>query len=132
MIEKSYPRLWAENKTVEASLLSIDFINYVKKNKLEKAVELLGKPPLARPHESIITRAQNYLSESMFCQAHRGGQERHDQALIVSADRRGARIFLKPDELTKLFCFESVWEQGTGADDSGIGNGGEKMKLSKH
>lgn len=117
---------------MEASLLSIDFINYVKKNKLEKAVELLSKPPLARPHENIIARAQNYLNESMFCQAHRGGQERHDQAWIVSADRRGARIFLKPDELTKLFCFESVWEQGNnGADDSNTA-GGDKMKLSKH
>ena len=49
IIEKAYPKLWVENRTIEASLLSIDFINYVKKGKLEKAVDLLGKPPLARP-----------------------------------------------------------------------------------
>lgn len=42
----------------------------------------------------------------------------------MSVDRRGAQIFLNPDELTKLFCFQNVWEQTEGA--------AERIKLSKH
>ena len=71
LIEKNYPKLWNENKTVEASLLSIDFINYVKKGKVEKALEILSRPPLTRPSGSAFSRAQSLLNDSIFCEAHR-------------------------------------------------------------
>lgn len=59
--------MWSENKTIEASLLSIDFINYMKKGKMQSAIDLLTKPPLARPNESFIERTQNYLNETLYC-----------------------------------------------------------------
>lgn len=124
LIEKNYPRLWSENKTVEASLLSIDFINYVRKGKVEKALEILSRPPLARPQAGAFARAQSILNENMFCEAHRTNPVQQSQAKIVSVDRRGAQIFLSPDELTKLFCFQSVWDQTEGT--------AERIKLSKH
>jgi hypothetical protein len=72
LIEKNYPRLWKENKKVEASLLSIDFISFVKKGKVDKALEILSRPPLARPSESALIRAQNLLNDSIYCEMHRG------------------------------------------------------------
>ena len=71
LIEKNYPRLWKENKKVEASLLSIDFISFVKKGKVDKALEILSRPPLARPSESALIRAQNLLNDSIYCEMHR-------------------------------------------------------------
>ena len=71
LIEKNYPRLWNENKKVEASLLSIDFISYVKKGKVEKALEILSRPPLARPSGSAFSRAQSLLNDNIYCEAHR-------------------------------------------------------------
>ena len=42
----------------------------------------------------------------------------------MSVDRRGAQIFLSPDELTKLFCFQNVWNQSSSTS--------QRAKLSKH
>jgi len=49
LIEKNYNKLWNSNKTIQASLLSIDFINFLKKGKIEQAIEVLRMPSFSQP-----------------------------------------------------------------------------------